>query len=127
MEWKVGDWAIFNLDIVQIKDIRDSGGASVSEGSFETSGRILERLRPLTLRNKRTIEHFDWYYKQLDKITGERGFNYPRISDHFHELSRKAMDGDEKDTGPFDAARDFVEQAKAYVPVIQGINLFRSK
>jgi hypothetical protein len=63
LNWKVGDWAVFERDIVQITDIRESGGCSVSTGMFETSGNLVECLRPLTLRNKSAIEYFDHYYK----------------------------------------------------------------
>ena len=55
MNWKVGDWAVFDLGIVQIKEIRENGSASVSDGLIETSGMLLDRLRPLTLRNKRIM------------------------------------------------------------------------
>lgn len=125
LNWKVGDWAVFERDIVQIKDIRE-GGCSVSEGSFETSGMLLDRLRPLTLRNKRTIEWFDYYYRELSKINGERGFNFPDISRHFSRLILRAIDGGEGDRAPFDEAQDFVKQAREYVPVIQGVPLFRA-
>ncbi len=126
LNWKVGDWAVFGRDIVQIKEIRESGGCSVSEGMFETSGMLLDRLRPLTLRNKRTIEYFDHYYKKLGEIRGERGFNYPDISRHFSQLALDAMDGPEDNKAPFDAAADFFQQARDYTPVIQGVHLFRA-
>lgn len=125
LQWKVGDWAVFDRDIVQIKEIREGNSCSVSEGMFETSGMLLDRLRPLTLRNKRAVEYFDHYYKKLSEIRGERGFNYPDISSHFSSLALQAMDGDEKDTAPFDAAQDFFKQARDYTPVIQGVALFR--
>jgi hypothetical protein len=122
--WKVGDWAVFDRDIVQIKEMHKNY-CVVSEGSFETSGRLLERLRPLTLRNKATIEYFEWWYKQLSSVRGERGFNYPDISRHFSNLCLAAMDGDKEDKTPFDAARQFVTDASEYKTVIQGVNLFR--
>jgi hypothetical protein len=123
--WKVGDWAVFDRDIVQIKEIRETGGCEVSEGTFSTFGMLIDRLRPLTLRNKRTIEYFDYYYRQLSKLRGERGFNYPDISRHFSQLALNAMDGDEKDDAPFEAAREFVRRARDYEPMIDGIHLFR--
>lgn len=124
--WKVGDWCVFDRDIVQIKEIRETGGCSVSEGSCETSGRLLDRLRPLTLRNKRTIEWFDYYYRLLHKINGERGFNYPGIHTHFNVLALRAMDGPEDDKAPYDEATEFVKQAQKYSAVIQGVPLFRA-
>lgn len=124
-EWKVGDWAVFDRDIVQIKEIREGGSCSVSEGSVETSGMLLDRLRPLTLRNKRAVEWFDWHYKELSKIRGERGFNYPDISQLFSRFALRAMDGSEDDKAPFEEAQDFIRQARDYTPVIQGVQLFR--
>lgn len=124
MNWKPCDWAVFDRDIVQIKAMRDEV-VTVSDGSIETHGQLLAQLRPLTLRNKRTAEYFDYYYRELNKIRGECGFNYPDISIHFSQLALNAMDGDEKDKVPFDAASDFVRKAREYVPIIQGVNLFR--
>ncbi len=124
LTWKTGDWAVFDRDIVQIKEIREVG-CSVSDGTCETSGMLLERLRPLTLRNKRTIEWFDWHYRQLRNLRGERGFNYPDISRYFSQQALRAMDGDEEDKAPFDEVSDFIAQARDYKPVIHGINLFR--
>jgi len=125
LTWRAGDWAVFDRDIVQIKEIREGGWCSVSEGSFETSGRLLNRLRPLTLRNKRTIEWFDYFYRELRKINGEGGFNYPDISRYFSKQALRAMDGSETDKGPYDETQEFVRQARDYVPVIQGVTLFR--
>lgn len=125
LNWKTGDWAVFERDIVQIKDIRESGNCSVSTGMFETSGNLLERLRPLTLRNKSAVEYFDHYYKKLSELRGERGFNYPDISRHFADLALKAIDGDKDDRAPFDAAIDFFQKARDLTPTIQGVQLFR--
>jgi len=125
MDWKADDWAVFERDIIQIKEIREGGACSVSDGTCETSGMLLDRLRPLTLRNKRTIEYFDFYYRELNKIRGERGFNFPDINRHFSDLALRAMDGPEEDKGPCEQAVEFVQQARDYVPVIQGVQLFR--
>ena len=122
-EWKVGDWVVFDLSIGQIKRMDDY--QEFSDGSFCVSGRLADRFRPLTLRNKRTVEYFDYYYREIRKIDGEAGFNYPGISQHFAQLARDAMDGDDKDTVPYDKARDFIKDANNYNPVIQGIRLFR--
>ncbi len=78
--WNVGDWVIYRLDIGQIKELRPDGMASFSEGFFETSGKLVDGFRPLTLRNKRIIETIDIIYNRLRSINGEAGFNYPRIS-----------------------------------------------
>lgn len=125
MDWKVGDWAVFERDIVQIKEIRDYG-CSVSDGSIETSGQLFDRLRPLSLRNKRITEWFAWHYRELNKVRGERGFNYPDISRHFSKLALRAIDGPDEDKSPFEEAQDFIRQARDYAPEIQGVNLFRA-
>lgn len=125
-EWKAGDWAVFEKDIVQIKEIREGGGCSVSDGSCETSGNLLERLRPLTLRNKRITEWFAWHYRELNKIRGERGFNYPDISRHFAGLALLAIDGPDDAKAPFEYAQAFIRAARDYTPEIQGVQLFRA-
>ncbi|MDB5656122.1 MAG: hypothetical protein JWQ94_3735 [Tardiphaga sp.] len=124
--WKIGDWAIFDLEIVQIKEIRDNGNAEVSTGMISTSGDILPRLRELTLRNKVTAESLEYQYRALRGIKGERGFNYPDINRYFCELSLMAIDGDEKDSTFFDKATEFVHLARDYTPVIHGVELFRA-
>jgi hypothetical protein len=86
---------------------------------------LLDRLRPLTLRNKRIIEWFDWHYNELRKLRGEGGFNYPDISRYFSNQALQAIDKADNDKTPFDEAQDFVRQARDYKPVIQGIQLFR--
>lgn len=125
MEWKIGDWVIFDLGIGQIKKLDEDGFAEFSDGSFCTSGRLADRFRPLTLRNKRTVEYFDHYYNKLREINGEAGFNYPDISRYFAQLSLDAMDGDEKDKAPYDKALQFFQDARDYKPVIDGVPLFR--
>jgi len=126
LNWKVGDWAVFERDIVQIKAIREGGGCSVSDGTGEITGDLLERLRPLTLSNKRIIEYFAYYYSDLSKIVGERGFNYPDISRYFNNLVLAAIDGADDNKVPFESAQDFVRKARDHVPVIHGVALFRA-
>jgi hypothetical protein len=123
LTWKAGDWAVFDLEIVQIKTIEPY--VEVTTGIISTSGNLLDRLRPLTLRNKVTVETFEYYYKELSKLRGERGFNYPDISRLFCGLALQAIDGAEDDRRPYDNAQAFVRDARDYKPVIQGIHLFR--
>lgn len=123
LNWKAGDWAVFDLDIVQIKKVDPY--VEVSTGTISTSGKLLDRLRPLTLRNKATIETFDYYYNELRKMRGERGFNYPDISRLFCDLALQAMDGAEDDKEPYDQVQAFVRDARDYKPVIHGVHLFR--
>lgn len=125
MTWKTGDWVIFELSIGQIKRLDEEGFSEFSDGSFATSGRLEDRFRPLTLRNKRTIEYFDYYYGKLNEINGEAGFNYPDIFRYFAQLSVDAIDGDEKDQRPYERAREFLQGAKEYKPTIDGVQLFR--
>ena len=129
-EWKVGDWAVFERGIIQITEMREGGAIEVADGTFRTFGHLLDRLRPLTLRNKRIAEWFDFYYRELGHINGERGFNYPDISRHFNKLMLRAIDEGSEDgpetNEPFDLATDFVRSARDYAPVIQGVQLFRA-
>lgn len=126
MEWKVGDWVVFSLSIGQIKELRGEKCASFSDGSFETSGQLTDRFRPLTLRNKNIVEAFTFWYKRLHEIDGEIGFNYPRISQYFSELVLYAIDSESNEEF-YEKARQFVDDARDYKPIIQGINLFRPK
>jgi hypothetical protein len=123
-EWKVGDWAILDMEIVQIKQIVPY--TEVTTGIISTSGSLLDRLRPFNLRNKVTAESFDYSYRLLKTIRGEGGFNYPDIHRYFADLCREAMDGKEDDRTAMDAANEFVRKARDYEPVIDGIDLFRS-
>lgn len=123
IKWKVGDWAIFDLRIIQIKELKD--WCRVSDGTFETTGALLDRLRPLTLENKSIVENFDSRYNELRSIRGERGFNYPDISRYFCALALAQIDTKIEDGSIFGKAREFVKQARDYVPIIDGIHLFR--
>ena len=124
MNWNVGDWVVFDLSVGQIKEIRENGSASFSDGHFETSGRLMDRFRPLTLRNKAIVESFDVYYMRLREIDGNAGFNYPDISSYFADLAREAIDSaDHKEM--FDKANEFVSEARNHKTVIQGVRLFR--
>lgn len=122
-DWKVGDWVVFDLSIVQIKELRDNDCASVSDGTFETSGRLLDRFRPLTLKNKNIVETFDIYYGRLSEIDGESGFNYPAIFAYFSQLALDAIDHGGKE--PFTMAQEFIVGARDYKTTIQGVPLFR--
>jgi hypothetical protein len=118
--WKVGDWAVFDLSIVQIKQMDDF--LEVSDGCFSTSGNTIDRLRPLTLINKSTI---DYFYKELRKIKGECGFNYPDIHRYFCALALRQIDEKLEDGSIYNKARDFITGAYEYKPVIDGVSLFR--
>lgn len=125
-EWAVGDWVVFDLKIGQIKEIRDAGMVEFSDGVFSTSGRLADRFRPLTLRNKAITETFDIYYNRLHEIDGEAGFNYPHISSHFASLALMAIDGGEDEAlAAHDRAVAFVRSARDHQSVIDGVPLFR--
>lgn len=126
MDWKVGDWAIHDYEIVQIKRIEDDI-MEVSTGMFATSGyRLGERLRPLTLRNKRIAEYSDYYYKELKELKGEGGFNYPDIHRYFSQVTRDAIDSDDENVRAIQGKLPaFVEAASKYQPIIDGVSLFR--
>jgi len=126
--WKVGDWVIFDLSVGQIKEIRDHNNALFSDGWFETSGRLMDRFRPLTLRSKRIVEWFETMVDRLRQINGAAGFNWPDIRRHFSQLALDAIDDDSEGNKKFfDQANDFIQQAKEYKPTIYGVKLFRPK
>jgi len=124
MDWKVGDWVILDLSIGQITKLEGDGYATFADGMVETSGRIADRFRPLTLTNKRIVETFDIYYDRLREIDGEAGFNYPDISRHFSDLVLMAIDQQDMNTAR-EQALQFVSDAEVYLEVIQGVRLFR--
>ena len=124
-EWKAGDWVVFELDVGQIKELRDDGCASFSDGFCETSGRLVDRFRPLTLKNKRITETFNIYYKRLGEIDGQAGFNYPDINRYFSQLALHAIDATDDGKEFYDKGNEFVSAARDYTPVIDGVNLFR--
>jgi len=121
--WKVDDWVIFDLSIVQIKQLTPY--VEVSDGHISTSGScLLERLRPLTLQNKAIIESFDYRYNSLRKLRGERGFNWPDINQYFCKLALRQIDEMPTDRSILDKASDFCRRAAEYQPIIDGVHLF---
>lgn len=126
MDVKVGDWVVFDLRVGQIKSIHDNEFPEFSDGSINTSGRIADRCRPLTLRNKRITEAVDYYYNELRKIDGEGGFNYPDISSYFSQLALDAIDGEDHEK-MYERAIEFVRAARDYKPTIDGVRLFRRR
>src|SRR5262245_39593217 len=93
VSFKEGDWVVLDLKIGQIKRLdEEEGTACVSDGFAENSGRVLDRLRPLTLRNKRIADTFQIYYNRLHEINGYSGFNWSEIYSYFAELARHSID-----------------------------------
>lgn len=125
MTWKAGDWVVFDLSVGQIKELREGDGATFSDGSCETSGMLVERFRPLTLRNKRIVENFAIYYDRLREIDGEAGFNYPRIHQYFAQLALDAIDSEADERPACEKAQQFVVGARDHKAIIQGVPLFR--
>ena len=123
-EWKDGDWVIHDRDIGQIKKVED-GYIVFSTGFIETSGKLTDRIRPLTIRNKTIAESMEGWYKELKDIPGNAGFNYPDINNYFTYLALMAMDDAEKEQESFKIAKEFIEQARDYKKTIHGIDLFR--
>lgn len=123
MDWKVGDWVVYDLRVGQITKIREEW-YTFSDGVIETSGRLNNQFRPLTLDNKVIVEGFKSIYDDLHKIDGSGGFNWPDISSYFSTLALHAIDSKESKKY-FDMASEFYRSAKEYVKIIQGIKLFR--
>ncbi len=122
---QANDWVIFDMKVGQIKEIRDTGGMSFSDGFFETVGYLADRCRPLTLRNKNIAETFDIIYRRLKELDGNAGFNYPEIFQHFVGLSLKAIDEPDKTSAVMEEASKFITLARDYTPIIDGVRLFR--
>jgi len=125
-QFKVGDWVIYGMDIGQITRLNDDGIDGFTSGWIDTSGSLADRFRPLTLAGKRIVESMNKRYDLLREIDGEAGFNYPDISAYFNKLVLQAIDSG----APNDyllKATTFVEAAKKYTPVIDGVRLFRPK
>lgn len=121
--WKEGDWAIHDMEIVQITRIREDL-ITVTTGVIDSTGVLADRLRPLTIPNKRTAESIRDWYNYLRRIDGNDGFNYPDINRYFCRLALQAMDG-EGAADAYTKARTFVEMARCYAPEIDGVRLFR--
>jgi len=125
--FKVGDWVICGKDIGQIKRLDDNGVDEFSNGWTDRSGTGLsKKFRALTLENKRVVESISARYDLLREIDGEAGFNYPDISEYFDQLVLTCIDYVNL-TEAILKATAFVEAAKKYTPVIDGVRLFRPK
>lgn len=129
-KFKLGDWVVFGLKIGQITELDEDGMASFSDGFIQTSGRIGGRFRELTTDNKRIAESMATYYARMRSIDGEGGFNYPDICRHFEQLSLEAIDANRFEMPQevkrcFDAAIEFIQDARDYKAEIQGVRLFR--
>lgn len=129
MNWKAGDWVVLDRKVGQIKEMKDNGVAIFSDGMFETSGMgLATRFRPLTLRNKYIAESMEYKYRQLDKMDGSAGFNFPDISRYFAQLVTDAIDAEPKspeEADAFERANKFLQAASEYKPMIDGVLLFR--
>jgi hypothetical protein len=73
--YSVGDWLFHEFTLKMIKEIRDLGGdaysADLSDGYGCTSGQgILQRTRPLTLRNKQISDEIHYFETQLRVLDG---------------------------------------------------------
>lgn len=126
-DWKVGDWVILDMSLGQIKELRDGGYATFSEGTFETFGMLARRFRPFTLTSKSIVETFKIFYDQLREINGEGGFNYPAIYRHFSDLALEAIDQPENVNAICMKVQHFVRDARDYTTTIQGVPLFRPR
>ena len=127
IQFKAGDWVVFDLKVGQLKEVGTCDSGEFSDGFICCHGRILDRCRELTLRNKATVEAFEIYYQRLREIDGEAGFNWPRIHDHFAQMALKAIDDPEHATNVHDMALEFVKEARNYTLVIQGVPLFKPR
>ena len=134
-KFSVGDWALFEHNIVQIKKTKDNRVTSVSDGSIETGGWDLsDCLFPLTIEGKSCADWFHYHYIELHREEGSNKLNWP-------DLSRKIVDlwadtmlvlGDEEKTrASYDKASEFFREVKTKLADVRrltttdGLKLFR--
>lgn len=131
MTHSIGDWVVFDLKIGQIKELytENPSMGSFTDGVTTTSGHIVQRWRPLTLRSKVITEDFRTLYNKLYLIDGNAGFNYPDISAHFWRVALDTIDADlaAYTRDAYERMQNFVDLAEQYSPVIQGVQLFRPR
>lgn len=127
VEWKAGDWCIYEMKIVHINKIEPY--VEYTDGVIcGSGGRLKEDFRPLTVRNKQIIESMDYYYDLLGEQDGSAGFNFPDIHRYFAQISRDAIDGDDEAIKTaIKKAQDFFSAARDYEKVIDGVRLFRPR
>lgn len=127
MEFKIGDWVIYDRKINQVRKSSYSDNLELTDGHICTSCGTWENARPLTIRNKAIADTFEIYYERLRKMDGSGGFNFPDINRYFTNLCIEAMDANDADTEAlFKRANEFTRQARDYTKVIDGVRLFRS-
>jgi hypothetical protein len=127
MQFRPGDWCIYEMDIVQIKKMEPH--VEYSNGIIAGSGRGLAQFfRPLTLENKVIAETMDHYYEKLRDMDGSAGFNFPDICRYFSDLVLDAIDGgDDACRAAYEKAKNFVRLANDCQKVIDGVHLFRPR
>jgi len=139
MNWKVGDWCLFEFTLHTIKEMEGNKITSVSDGNFQTGGCDLsDRVFPLTIRNKRISDTFEYYsgkFHEIHHVT----LNFPDIHNYLVEKWCKAMNSKEDDTvadgeiasiinrvGRF--YDEFIEKIRCLETMeVDGVRLFRQK
>ena len=65
MKWAKNEWCFFEFKLCQIQEVEEGRVTSVSDGSFNTSGRSLgDRCVPLTLRFANLSDRADYWSSQ---------------------------------------------------------------
>ena len=122
-----GDWGFFEWRVATIKEVRAgrAGYVSISDGIIETSGSLMDRWRPLTIRNAAVSRYFGGMHDELHR-EGSSSLNYPRFHDHLVDLWLQACDGDDAATN---RAGRFVEDVLRTKQVlsVDGIPLIRQR
>jgi len=99
-----GDWALLGDKPVQIKTKKDNGSYSVSTGTIETSGRLGDRLYPMTLQNKSVADSAAYTKSEMHNLC--RSINWPDLASWFEQGLADAADDKDKQKEFLDKLRE---------------------
>ncbi len=99
-----GDWVLLGDKPVQIKEKRDNGSYSVSTGQIQTSGRLGDRLYPMTLQNKSVADSAAYIKGEMHTLC--RSINWPDLASWFEQGLADAADDQDKQNVFLDKLRE---------------------
>lgn len=83
----VGDFGFFEYQLSQIEEMDEGKIKSISSGSIETHGNDLSYAWfPLSLKNKKISDYFEYYSDKFHESKFHTILNYPDIHRHIVEL-----------------------------------------
>jgi hypothetical protein len=135
MEFKVGDWVLFEHKVGQLKRVEaEDGWSEFSDGMFSTSGCLLDRCFPLTLEGKRCADWFEYYYHDLHQIDSKGKLNWLDVHReivNLWEATMLALGREEPTKRAYKDAENFFRECKEAlsslreVRLANGVQLFR--